>query len=270
MNTDQEEIENLRRELAREKQRRVESELAANELVEELNLIVEELTRSNDEMERFVQIASHDLQEPLRKIITFGERLKTSIYDQLDAQGRRYLDSMITSSGRMRHLVYGLLQYSRITGQRMPFSSINLRELIDNIKDDFAIYLEQTGGNISIDALPSLDGDHYQLYQLFFQLIDNSLKFRHRQRPPHIRISSRQADGMCHITVRDNGIGFEEKYCERIFGIFQRLHPAGSYEGTGIGLALCRKIVYRHKGSITASGIPEQGATFEIALPIDM
>jgi PAS domain S-box-containing protein len=231
-----------------------------------------ELARSNRELEDFAYIASHDLQEPLRKILTFGDRLKMITGDALNDQGRDYLDRMQKAAGRMQILIEGLLTYSRVTTKAEPFSPVNLTQIAQDILSDLELQLEQTHGQIELGALPTIEADPTQMRQLFQNLINNALKFHRADTAPRVKIQSNPVSdsangGHYEIVIVDNGIGFEEKYNTRIFEVFERLHGRGEYEGSGIGLAICRKIVERHNGRIVASGVPGQGATFTMTLP---
>jgi signal transduction histidine kinase/CheY-like chemotaxis protein len=231
-----------------------------------------ELQRSNAELEQFAYVASHDLQEPLRKIQAFGDRLRDKHRDQLGEQGRDYVDRMLASAGRMRRLIDDLLTFSRVTTQARPFEPVDLGELVRQVVSDLEARLQQTGGRVEVGELPIVFGDPTQLRQLFQNLIGNGLKYHRPGVPPEVRVTGRVlaegGDPVCEVTVADNGIGFDEKYLDRIFQVFQRLHSRDEYEGTGIGLAICKKIVERHGGTITARSEPGQGATFVVTLPV--
>jgi PAS domain S-box-containing protein len=236
-----------------------------------------QLERSNRELQEFAYVASHDLQEPLRKIETFADRLKTKHGGVLNEEGRDYLERMQNAATRMRTLVHDLLAFSRVTTQARPFVPVDLDAVARDVLIDLETLLERTGGTVELDGLPTIDADPTQMRQLLQNLIGNALKFRREGEQPLVRVwcetlpserktRSHGVDG-CRLFVTDNGIGFEEKYLDRIFNPFQRLHGRGEYEGTGIGLAICRKIAERHGGTITASSQPDQGATFAVMLP---
>lgn len=236
----------------------------------------EALERSNRELEAFASIASHDLQEPLRKVDAFGDRLKRKYHDDLGADGKMYIDRMQNSVGRMRSLINDLLDYSRVTTKAKPFASIGLQEIVSDVVSDLEVRIESANGKVDIAELPTLDADPTQMRQLFQNLIANALKFHRPDISPVVRIEAHiinQADKLgpqrCRIEVIDNGIGFDMKYAERIFGIFQRLHTKAEYEGTGVGLATCRKIVERHRGSINVLSRAGEGTTFTIDLPLN-
>ncbi|MBD2385842.1 PAS domain-containing sensor histidine kinase [Cylindrospermum sp. FACHB-282] len=239
----------------------------------------QELTRSNEELQQFAFIASHDLQEPLRKIKTFGERLQATNGEALNPQGCDYLERMQNATLRMQTLIEDLLALSRVTTRAQPFVSVNLAKITQEVLSDLEVRIQQTGARVEVGNLPIIQGDPLQMRQLLQNLICNALKFHRQEEPPVVKIYSQflnnQLDKVavgeqfCKIIIEDNGIGFAEKYLDRIFNIFQRLHSRSEYEGTGIGLAICRKITERHHGTITAQSKPGQGATFMITLPIN-
>ncbi|MBP7936332.1 MAG: PAS domain S-box protein [Phycisphaerae bacterium] len=227
------------------------------------------LARSNAELEEFAYVASHDLQEPLRKILAFGDRLKATCAEGLPGQGPDYMGRMLNAARRMQTLIDDLLTFSRVTTQARPHVSVDLNEVLGEVLSDLEVRIEQSEAQVEVSALPTVQADPTQMRQLFQNLVGNALKFRRREVSPRIRIWAESVGVMSRISVEDNGIGFEEKYAERIFGIFQRLHGRGEYEGTGIGLAVCQKIVKRHGGEIVARGAPDRGATFIVSLPIE-
>jgi PAS domain S-box-containing protein len=253
----------------------VEERRRAEELV---RATARELTRSNEELEKFAYVASHDLQEPLRKIQAFGDRVRLKFRENLPDQGRDYVDRMLTSATRMRRLIDDLLTFSRVTTQARPFAPVDLAEVAGEVVGDLEPRLEQTGGTIDVGPLPTIDADPSQMRQLFQNLLTNALKFHKPGVPPVVTVRGEPAPGpgangdpaplTCVLTVRDNGIGFDEKYRDRIFEVFQRLHGRTEYEGTGVGLAICRKIVERHGGTITAHSREHEGATFVVTLPV--
>jgi signal transduction histidine kinase len=234
------------------------------------------LERSNRELIDFAYVASHDLQEPLRKIEAFGDRLVKRYGDILPEEGRMFVDRMQSASSRMRLLINDLLSYSRVTTQASPMTRVNLKEILTGVLSDLQIRLEETRGKVSFGEFPLIEADAVQMRQLVQNIIGNALKFRRPDADPEIRISSRLTDDheLAHdgpaivLTFEDNGIGFDNQYKQQIFTIFQRLHSRTEYEGTGIGLATCRKIVERHGGTIDADGQPGKGATFTVTLPV--
>jgi PAS domain S-box-containing protein len=237
---------------------------------EKLKTYMAKLEWSNRELQDFAFVASHDLQEPLRKIQAFGDQLKTKYTESLGDDGSDYLERMQGAANRMQALIQALLNYSRITTKAEPISPVDLSRLAQEVVTDLEISIEKAGGRVEVENLPKLEADPNQMRQLFQNLISNALKFR-REEKPVIRIYGRQSppwDTRYQIFVEDNGIGFDEKYLDRIFIPFQRLHGRGIYEGTGIGLAICRKIIERHGGTITAKSTPGKGSTFIVSLPI--
>jgi signal transduction histidine kinase len=233
-----------------------------------------ELERSNRELQDFANIASHDMQEPLRKILTFSELLRQRYDGIIDERGRDYLLRMERSAERLHDLINEMLAYSRITTRAQPFQQVDLNEITRRVLSDLDFQIEESGAQIEVSPLPSLEAEPTQMHQLIQNLVSNALKFQLGGTQPVIKISASQippdtheVNGMVTMMVSDNGIGFDEKYLDRIFQPFQRLNPSEEYEGTGMGLAICRKIIERHGGSITAHSQPGQGATFVVSLP---
>lgn len=240
------------------------------------------LSQSNRELQDFASVASHDLQEPLRKIQAFGDRLKTKCGEQLTGDGQDYLERMLNAAKRMQTLINDLLTFSRVTTKAQPFSKVDLAVVAREVLSDLEVRIEQTGGTVEVLDLPVIEADPLQIRQLFQNLIANALKFRKPNEPPVVRISAQsnslrvegiswslESPDVLELQIADNGIGFDEKYLDRIFTVFQRLHGRSAYEGTGVGLAVCRRIVERHGGSITAKSQPDHGATFIVKLPIN-
>ncbi|MEC4813680.1 MAG: PAS domain-containing protein [Scytonema sp. PMC 1069.18] len=232
----------------------------------------QELARSNEELQQFAFIASHDLQEPLRKIKTFGERLQATCSEALTEQGRDYLDRMQNAVRRMQALIEDLLTLSRVTTRAQPFQKVNLNQVTEEVLSDLEVRILQTQGRVEVGELPIVDADPLQMRQLLQNLIGNALKFHRKGEPPVVRIYTQNLENSetgenCQLIVEDNGIGFDEKYLDRIFHVFQRLHGRNEYEGTGIGLAISRKIVERHGWSITALSNPGEGSKFIVSLP---
>lgn len=231
-----------------------------------------ELERSNEELERFASVASHDLQEPLRKITTFGERLNERYLDQLEPKARDYVMRMIAAAGRMQVLISDLLSFSRVKSGAQPFVKTDLAFLVKDAAADLDVALEEARGKIVLGPLPSVYCDAPQMRQVFFNLFSNAIKFRTEERSPELEVaatSSVAVDGTRNweVTVADNGIGINPAHAEKIFEIFHRLHGRSEYEGTGVGLAICRKIVERHGGSITAIPNSPHGSVFVLTLP---
>jgi PAS domain S-box-containing protein len=244
-------------------------EAMVHERTDELEKMVEALRQSNVQLEDFAHIASHDLQEPLRKIMTFAERLIITGNTSLNDQGRDYLYRMQQAAGRMRSLIEELVRYSRVTSDRNPLKIINLKAPVEDAVKDLSVLLEETEGHVVIDELPNVEANEVQMRQLFGNLISNAIKYRSNQKPL-IRIYSNPLyrEKFHEIHVKDNGIGFDEMYLEKIFKPFQRLHGRSSpYKGTGMGLAICTKILEHHGGSITAKSELGKGSTFIVRLP---
>ena len=259
---------------------RDELEQRVRERTTELSTLNTELERSNRELQDFAFVASHDLQEPLRKIQAFGDRLRRVQGPKFDDQGRDYLDRMHNAAGRMHTLINDLLTFSRVTTKAQPFEPTDLDRIAKDVTSDLETTIEQAEGTVEIDELPTVDADPVQMRQLFQNLIANALKFRRENVAPKVRVSCKtfqkeisEIDGaepeeFIQLSFSDNGIGFDEKYLDRIFTPFQRLHGRNEYEGTGIGLAVCRKIVERHGGTLTAESTPGEGSRFIATLPL--
>jgi PAS domain S-box-containing protein len=241
---------------------------------------IDDLNRSNKDLEDFAYIASHDLQEPLRKISTFGQRLAKKFKTVLDEEAEAYLTRMMTSTETMRQLIDNLLEYSRVTRHMQGFEKVDLNIVLKTVINELDLVIEETSTTINPALLPTILGMNLQVKQLFINLITNAIKFRQKHQPCIINITSSVLttdECITHgltlnkqyfkICFADNGIGFEEEYAEKIFVIFQRLHGKADYPGSGIGLSICRKIVDNHQGHMYALGILNVGATFNIILP---
>ncbi|WP_240543430.1 PAS domain-containing sensor histidine kinase [Spirosoma foliorum] len=266
-----------------------EQKLLATQLEQQVQVRTEQLVasnqdlrRSNENLEKFAYIASHDLQEPLRKVQSFGDLLKNQYAVEL-GEGLDYLERMQSAASRMSLLIKDLLTFSRISTRQESTTSVSLNQVIEEVIDDLEVAILQVDAQIQVDLLPVISGDESQLWQLFQNLLSNALKFQQPGIAPVIRVQveqilagsipalvqpSRQAMAYHQINVSDNGIGFDEKYVDRIFQVFQRLHTRNEYAGTGIGLAICEKVVANHGGAITAYSKPGKGATFTIYFPI--
>ena len=232
-----------------------------------------ELARSNAELEQFAFVASHDLQEPLRKIQAFGDRLKAKLDQALGPEPREYLDRMQNASARMRTLIDDLLAFSRVIRSAEPFVPVSLTQITKEVIGDLEVRMEKNAARVEVGDLPTIEADATQMRQLMLNLIGNALKFQPLDAQPLVKVQGRtvtsiSGEQFCELTVQDNGIGFEEQYAEKIFVVFQRLHGRGEYEGTGVGLAVCRRITDRHQGTIVAKGKPGGGATFIVTLPV--
>lgn len=242
---------------------------------------IEELKKTNEQLDQFVHIASHDLQEPLRKITTFATRVMDKGMNMSDGELGIYLEKITASSARMSALIKNMLNYARLGHQGQPFEPTSIEGIVNNVLADFELVIEQENAEMKIGRLPTLEAIPMQMNQLFYNLISNALKFSKKGISPIVSISSRklskneidiydQLDPILRyheIVVKDNGIGFNKKYTERIFTIFQRLHTSSQYLGTGIGLALCKKVILNHNGHIYTESIEGEGAAFHIILP---
>jgi PAS domain S-box-containing protein len=243
----------------------------ARGIAAELDRALHDVNLRNRELQDFAFVASHDLQEPLRKVQAFSDRVIKRFADQLDPQGVDYLQRIDSAAHRMQVLIDDLLAYSRITSQGQPFVLVDLDQVLREALSDLEIRIDESAAKIVVGTLPQVMGDRTQMRQLLQNLLANALKFRAAERTPRISVAACTPDdapGCVRLVVEDNGIGFESIYSERIFGPFQRLHGRHEYDGTGIGLAVVRKIVERHGGRIVAIGQPGLGARFEITLPV--
>jgi PAS domain S-box-containing protein len=244
---------------------------AANQELKNSSLRLE---RSNRELQDFASVASHDLQEPLRKVQAFGDRLKAVCDGALNTQANDYLDRMLNATRRMQSLIQDLLKFARITSQASPFLPVDLAQVTRDVLSDLEVHIAETNAQVEVGDLPTIEADAVQIHQLLQNLIGNALKFHQKGKPPGVRVFAERAGckqtggGVLQLVVQDDGIGFDEKYLDRIFTMFQRLHGRTEYEGTGIGLAICRKIVQRHGGDITATSTLGRGTSFLVALPV--
>ena len=251
--------------------RRVEERLRHQ--TQQLERANRELLRSNAELERFAFVASHDLQEPLRKIRVFGDRLLQTSFDS--AHAPRYIDGMTRAAARMQNLIEDLLSYGRLQDYAQPFAPVDLSALWAELREEFEDAIRESGARVEVGDLPVVDGNAFRLKQLFANLLSNALKFRGEE-PPHVQVSAVAAtdaandadDAPAQVTieVRDNGIGFDEADAEAIFAVFARLHTRRKYPGTGIGLAICRRVAREHGGNVRAFAAPDEGARFVVTL----
>jgi light-regulated signal transduction histidine kinase (bacteriophytochrome) len=234
---------------------------------EQLKSYAIELQRNNKELEDFAFIASHDLQEPLRKITTFGDRLIEKTVD-LDEHSRDYIERMGKSARRMKRFIEDLLLYSKVTTKQKPFELVDLEKKVKTVCEEMDHIIHSTHAVVNISNLPTIEGDNNQIHQLIVNLIFNSFKYKSEGKPPIINIfGKKKENNYWEISIQDNGIGFDEKYADRIFKPFQRLHGRSKYEGSGLGLTICKKIVERHNGTISALSKPGVGTTFILTLP---
>lgn len=259
----------------------VNSDISERKAAEEkLRMAALQMERSNRDLQDFASVASHDLQEPLRKILAFGDRLRVKCQEGLGENGRDYLERMTSAAERMQKLIQSLLTLSRVTSRALPFGEVDLKKIVEEVVSDLEVRIEQSGAVVDIGNLPTIEADPNQMRQLFQNLIANALKFQKPGATPAVSVSGKivemqenqQGGGsgskVCQIMVSDNGIGFDQKFAERIFVVFQRLHGKLEYEGTGIGLSVCRRITERHGGTIHAKSEDGAGATFIVTLPV--
>jgi PAS domain S-box-containing protein len=232
----------------------------------DLRLLADELARSNRELEQFAYVASHDLQEPLRMVVSYLQLLERRHADKLDGSALEFLAFAVDGARRMQTLINDLLDYSRVGRRARPFAPVDLDRTLDDVLRVFSVAIAESGALVHREKLPTIQGDASQLARLLQNLVGNALKFRGPQ-PPEISISCRNAGDEWEIAVRDNGIGIAPEHFERIFAVFQRLHARDQYEGTGIGLAVVKKIAERHGGGIRVQSTPGQGATFLWTIP---
>lgn len=228
----------------------------------------ETLERSNRELQEFAFVVSHDLQEPLRKIQTFGDRLMVRNGEALDETGRDFVERIQSAAERSRLLIDDLLMFSRLSAAEKVFERVDLNSVVKGVVSDLEVLIEQVAGRVEVGALPVIDAHPTQMRQLLQNLIGNALKFRRSDVAPVVDISAEVKAGQAHVSIADNGIGFDEKYAERIFQVFKRLVGREEYEGSGIGLSVCRKIVEWHGGSISATSTPGVGSVFLVSLPL--
>jgi light-regulated signal transduction histidine kinase (bacteriophytochrome) len=228
-----------------------------------------DLQRSNEELEQFAYVASHDLQEPLRKVASFTQMLERRYKGELDERADRYIAFAVDGAKRMQELINDLLEFSRVGRMSAPHARVDTTALVADAKTRLAAALQETGGEVVADGLPTVTGDAGLLTAVFQNLISNAIKFR-GDGPPRVVFEAERDGRFWRFTCTDDGIGVEDEYAERIFVIFQRLHTRDAYEGTGIGLAMCRKIVEYHGGRIwLAPSEPGRGARFRFTLPAD-
>lgn len=247
-------------------------EQAVRRRTQELRRLNISLERSNEDLQQFAHVASHDLKEPVRKIRTFAGRLLDEYGDLLPGEARTFLAKIQHATQRMVTMIEGVLTYSILNSNEQTISVVDLNEVFDNIESDLEVVIEEAGAEIRRSELPRIEGAPVLIYQLFYNLVNNALKFSQNVDKPLIVISSRMTEGVgkriAEVTIRDNGIGFEQDQSGRIFEAFTRLNSKDRFEGTGLGLALCKKIAERHRGSITATGRSGEGATFVVRLPL--
>jgi signal transduction histidine kinase len=267
---------NLEREIEERKINEEKIKLLNQQLIENN----EHLRSTIEELDRFAYVASHDLQEPLRKIMLFSDKIRTRFYNKIDDEADVYFQKIVKASERMQQLVNDLLKFSKHTHDKFGFEKTDLNEILHEVLSDVEYHIQKKEARIHTDKLPVIWGVPSQIRQLFQNLISNSLKFAKENTVPEIYINSEKIESSLlngnkdsganifyKIYIRDNGIGFDPKYAEDIFVVFKRLHSYHEFEGTGIGLSICKKIVDKHNGYIKAESTPNVGSTFIITLP---
>ncbi|WP_126661886.1 ATP-binding protein [Haloterrigena salifodinae] len=233
-----------------------------------LEKLVERLETSNDRLEQFAYAASHDLQEPLRMVSSYLQLVERRYGDELDAEGREFLQFAVDGADRMREMIDGLLKYSRVETEGDPFEPVDLNAVLEDVLDDLQLRFEESNGEVTTESLPTVEGDSGQLRQIFQNLLDNAIEYS-GDGPPRIHVSAecRSGDDAWEISVSDDGIGIDSEYSDQIFDVFQSYHEGKGYNGTGIGLAICERIIERHGGEIRVTSEPGEGSTFTFTLP---
>jgi signal transduction histidine kinase len=241
---------------------------------EKIRLLNEQLLENNiqlkttiEELDRFAYVASHDLQEPLRKILVFSDKLQTKYKDSLDAEVSQSLDKIAKASARMQSLINDLLKFSRQTTVNDDFVPVSLDQLILDVIADLEVEIETTSAQVQVNTLPEIWGIPSQIRQLFQNLLSNAIKFRRKDEIPVVRIYHESWNGLNRVIIQDNGIGFDPKYSDEIFMVFKRLHSYHEFEGSGVGLSICKKIIDKHNGSIRAESKIDEGSKFIIEFP---
>lgn len=225
------------------------------------------LERSNENLEQFACVASHDLQEPLRMVTSYMALLERRIQNKLDQDSKEFMQFAVDGSSRMQQLINDLLSYSRVTTKGKPFEPTNSEEVFGTVLKNLEAAINESGAKVSHDPLPVVTADGGQITRLFQNLVGNAIQYRDSQKAPEVHVSAQKKGAEWVFSVRDNGIGIDPQYHDRIFGIFQRLHTREQYPGTGIGLAVCKKIVERHGGEIRVESEVGKGSTFYFSLP---
>jgi light-regulated signal transduction histidine kinase (bacteriophytochrome) len=236
------------------------------EALAELDARNVDLKRSNEELEMFAYVASHDLQEPLRMVASYTQLLSRRYADKLDQDAQEFIHFAVDGATRMQQLIEALLEYSRVGTRSQQFTDVDMQQVMNGVMEDLAMRARETGAAVEFNALPTVHGDRVQLRQLLQNLVSNAIKFNGSGKPV-VKVTAEAAPREWVFRVSDNGIGIEPQYRERIFQIFQRLHTRDEYPGTGIGLAVCRRIVERHGGKISVESEPGRGTTFSFTLP---
>jgi light-regulated signal transduction histidine kinase (bacteriophytochrome) len=234
---------------------------------EALERKTEELERSNRELQMFAYVTSHDLQEPLRGIASFTQLLAKRYGKDLDSEAQEFMKFITDGTTRMQQLIHDLLAFSRVQTRGEPFSPVDINNVLEEVKVNLRVAIEETGAVLTTDPLPVITADRTQIIQVFQNLIQNAIKFRKKDETPRVHVTAERNGDEWVFSVRDNGIGIEPQYFEKIFVIFQQLHSKGEYPGTGIGLAIAKRIIERHGGRIWVESEPGRGSTFSFTIP---
>ncbi|EMA31658.1 multi-sensor signal transduction histidine kinase [Halobiforma lacisalsi AJ5] len=237
-----------------------------NQYQNDLEQLVADLEESNERLEQFAYAASHDLQEPLRMVSSYLQLIERRYGDELDEDGEEFLEFAVDGADRMRSMIDGLLQYSRVETQGSEFEPVDLENVLDDVREDLRMKIEESDAKITAESLPRVTGDEEQLRQVFQNLLSNAIKYS-GEGPPKVHISAGRNGTDWTVSVSDNGIGIDPKDQDRIFEVFEGLHAADDYTGTGIGLAVCERIIERHGGEIWVESEPGEGSTFSVTLP---
>jgi light-regulated signal transduction histidine kinase (bacteriophytochrome) len=255
-------------EVVEQMRRRLADEIHDKERAQqELDAQAADLRRSNSELEQFAYVASHDLQEPLRKVASFCQLLQRRYAPQLDERAGQYIEFAVDGANRMQTLINDLLAFSRVGRLHANHVPVDLERVLAQTLDSLSLAIEESGAEVTHDPLPTVTGDGTQLGMLFQNLVSNAIKFRSPDRPPRIHVEARLADGVWHLAVADNGIGIDPEFVQKVFVIFQRLHTRDAYPGNGIGLAMCKKIVEFHGGTIEVDTSHHPGTRLAFTMP---
>jgi signal transduction histidine kinase len=239
-----------------------------------------ELARSNTELEKFAYVASHDMKEPLRTIISYIELIQKKLApvithasalpqagEEIDEDLQKYMDFVVDAGYRMKELISGLLEYSQVDKDIKPYIEVNCDYVLKEVMDNLQNSIDENKAVIHVDSLPNINASYLRMVQLFQNLISNAIKFK-GENTPEVKISGRKKDNFYLFSIQDNGIGIKQEFCDKVFELFMRLHPIGEYQGAGIGLAICKKIVEHHKGKIWVESVPGKGSTFYFTIPV--
>ena len=243
------------------------NEITRSKDIKEKEQMIEKLSDSNEELERFAYVCSHDMQEPMRMVKSFSEKIKTYLGEDLDNKAKTYLNFVIDGAERAQGLISDILTYSSLDRDTMKPEKVDIGKLLAVVKETQQVNLEERGGQITWgEDLPIVMGNKTQLYQLFQNLVNNGLKYQKPDASPHVHVSVQEKPKHWEFTIKDNGIGMEQRHLRKIFDVFQRLHLKEEYAGTGVGLSICKKVVERHGGQIKVTSEVGEGSAFIFTL----